>query len=229
VTASYIQLPADDSGKKVQSWDNLIGGNQVHTQAMTVVDSSGAEYNLADATVQSAMAADLVSIAANTGNLPADPASDSGVAASILAITQAEDDAHASADVGVMALAVRKDVSAALAGTDGDYHPLETDSRGQLHTAMPKAGTSTDVSLASSASSAQLLAANTARTGLYLTNTDANDVYVYFGTTATASKFSVRLGYLDTFVMPAPIYTGRIDAIWSADGSGSLIGTELAN
>lgn len=27
--------------------------------------------------------------------------------------------------------------------------------------------------------------------------------------------------------MPQPIYTGRIDAIWSTDGSGSLIGSEL--
>lgn len=150
-----------------------------------------------------------------------------GVAATSLG--KREDDAHNTLDTGVLMLAVRTDVSTQRAGTDGDYSVLETDSRGQLHVAMPKAATSTDVSLASSNITAQVIAANTARVGMYLTNTDANDVYIYFGTTATASKFSVRLGYLDTLIMPGPIYTGRIDAIWAADGSGSLIGTELAN
>lgn len=141
---------------------------------------------------------------------------------------KAEDAVHASGDTGVMALAVQSNVSASTAAT-GDYHTLQTDSRGQLHTGIPHASTSTDISLASAATSAQVIAANTARTGLYLTNTDVNDCHIYFGTTATTVKFSVRLGYLDTFIMPAPIWTGRIDAIWAVDGSGSLIGSELAN
>lgn len=83
-------------------------------------------------------------------------------------------------------------------------------------------------SLASSASSAQLLASNTARKGLLLTNTDANPVYIKYGTTASATSFTVKIpgngGYWE---MPRPVYTGRIDAIWAADGSGSLYATEL--
>lgn len=47
---------------------------------------------------------------------------------------KAEDAAHSSGDRGVMALAVRKDVAAALAGSDGDYIPLVTDAKGALHT-----------------------------------------------------------------------------------------------
>lgn len=86
---------------------------------------------------------------------------------------------------------------------------------------------STDVSLASSASSAQLLAANANRKGLLLTNTDANAVYLYYGTTATATKFTVKIPADGYWEMPRPIYTGRIDVVWSADGSGSLIGSEL--
>lgn len=86
---------------------------------------------------------------------------------------------------------------------------------------------STDVSLASSASSAQLLAANASRSGLLLNNTDANAVYLYYGTTATASKFTVKIPADAYWEMPQPIYTGRIDVIWAADGSGSLIGSEL--
>ena len=139
-----------------------------------------------------------------------------------------EDAVFASGDTGVMALAVQSNVSSATAA-DGDYHPLLTDSRGQLHVAVSKAATSTDVARASLATSAQVLAANTARTGLYVTNTDANACYIYFGTTATTTKFTVRLATNERFVMTAPIWTGRIDAIWDADGAGSLIGSELAN
>ena len=46
---------------------------------------------------------------------------------------KAEDAVHSSGDVGVMSLSVRKDVSAALAGTDGDYAPLLTGADGRLH------------------------------------------------------------------------------------------------
>ncbi len=44
-----------------------------------------------------------------------------------------EDAAHTTGDTGTMALAVRKDTAAALAGTDGDYTPLITDANGALH------------------------------------------------------------------------------------------------
>lgn len=46
---------------------------------------------------------------------------------------KAEDAAHSSGDVGVMALSVRQDTAAALAGTDADYQPLITDASGRLH------------------------------------------------------------------------------------------------
>lgn len=97
---------------------------------------------------------------------------------------------------------------------------------------MPVGGyqttTTVDVALASAATSAQVLAANAARKGLFLTNTDANTVYIYYGTTATAAKFTVSLAQNGYWEMPWPIWTGRIDAIWAVDGSGSLIGSELS-
>ncbi len=43
-----------------------------------------------------------------------------------------EDAAHASGDVGVMALSVRNDTLAALGGTDGDYAPLQVNATGAL-------------------------------------------------------------------------------------------------
>lgn len=45
---------------------------------------------------------------------------------------KAEDAAHASGDVGVMALAVRKDVAVATAAAADDYVPLQTDAEGRL-------------------------------------------------------------------------------------------------
>lgn len=53
-----------------------------------------------------------------------------GTAASNLG--KAEDAAHVTGDVGVMALAVRRDTSAASSGTTGDYEPLSTDATGKL-------------------------------------------------------------------------------------------------
>jgi len=47
---------------------------------------------------------------------------------------KAEDAAHASGDTGVMALAVRTDTAAALAGTTGDYTAVQTDALGALRT-----------------------------------------------------------------------------------------------
>lgn len=57
---------------------------------------------------------------------------------------KAEDAAHTSGDVGVMALGVRKDTAAALAGTDGDYQPAIYDANGRLHV-VNSAGVGGDV------------------------------------------------------------------------------------
>ena len=49
-------------------------------------------------------------------------------------ITQyAEDAVHSSGDDGIMSLAVRNDTLAALAGTDGDYAPLQVNADGALY------------------------------------------------------------------------------------------------
>lgn len=87
--------------------------------------------------------------------------------------------------------------------------------------------TATLTALASSTASAQLLASTAGRRGLILYNTDANAVLIKYGTTAAATSFTVRIDPDGYWEMPLPIYTGRIDAIWEADGTGSLYATEL--
>lgn len=94
-------------------------------------------------------------------------------------------------------------------------------------TVLQSASSASITALASAATSAQLLAANAARKGLILNNTDANAVLVKYGTTASATSFTVRITQNGYWEMPYPIYTGRIDAIWEVDGSGSLYATEL--
>lgn len=54
---------------------------------------------------------------------------------------KAEDAAHTSGDVGVMALAVRFDAGGALATTDADYSPLQVDANGALRVTGGGGGT----------------------------------------------------------------------------------------
>lgn len=54
---------------------------------------------------------------------------------------KAEDAVHSTGDTGVMALAVRNDTLAALAGTDGDYAPLQVDASGGLYVESADLGT----------------------------------------------------------------------------------------
>lgn len=56
-------------------------------------------------------------------------------------LTKSEDAAHSSGDRGIQVFAVRKDTAAALAGTDGDYAPLEVDADGRLHVIDVNSGT----------------------------------------------------------------------------------------
>jgi hypothetical protein len=48
---------------------------------------------------------------------------------------KAEDTAHSSGDVGVMSLAVRNDTLATLAGSDGDYAPIQVNADGAVYVA----------------------------------------------------------------------------------------------
>ena len=55
------------------------------------------------------------------------------VAENLNELTKTEDVAHVSGDKGFQLLAVRNDTLAALAGTDGDYAPIQVDANGGLY------------------------------------------------------------------------------------------------
>lgn len=87
----------------------------------------------------------------------------------------------------------------------------------------------TTSSPASSTTSATLVAANVARKGLIIQNTDANALYIKFGATAVATDFSVKIPGNDGYweMLGPVVYTGIVDGIWAADGSGEAFITEL--
>jgi hypothetical protein len=155
-----------------------------------------------------------------------------------------EDDPHASTDVGQFVLAVRNDTPSALTSTNGDYSPIAVDQFGRILTAplpastnnigdvdvasLPNAATATLSNVATSTSSAQLLALNTSRKGAVIYNDSLAALYVKFGTSATSSSFTYYLAAGATLELPTSpgLYTGRIDGIL-ASSTGTARVTEL--
>lgn len=107
-------LPIDDAGGSL-TVDGAVTAN-AGTGTMTVTDDGS--FTLAANSGVDIGDVDVTSVVTGTG------ASNLG---------KAEDAAHSTGDVGVMSLVVRNDTLAALAGTDGDYAPLQVNASGALY------------------------------------------------------------------------------------------------
>jgi hypothetical protein len=91
------------------------------------------------------------------------------------------------------------------------------------------AATATLTNVNDTATSTTLLASNASRTGFMLMNDSTSILYVKFGTTASATSFTVKLAAGDYYeLVGAGCYTGRIDGIWSVDSTGAARLTELS-
>lgn len=93
---------------------------------------------------------------------------------------------------------------------------------------MSQSASSSVTSVSDSDSNQTLLSANLDRKGLILFNNSTAIAYVKFGATATSSDFTIRLVPYGTYDSNMPVYTGRIDAIWASNASGSMLITELS-
>lgn len=91
------------------------------------------------------------------------------------------------------------------------------------------AGTSTVTNVAASATSVTLVSANANRRALYIFNAGTSPLFVKLGTTATATtSFTYMIPVNGFWELPDdPIYTGRVDGIWSATGGSGANMTEL--
>lgn len=77
------------------------------------------------------------------------------------------------------------------------------------------------------ATNATLLDANASRKGFGIYNDSAQDLYIKFGATATTTSFSVKLQPAAYYELAGHgVYTGRIDGIWGANGTGAARVTE---
>ncbi len=137
-----------------------------------------------------------------------------GVAAGDLA--KAEDAVHASGDVGVMDLAVRQDAPTSMAAA-GDYHPKSVDAAGALWSRGRNPNTLANGQVATSTTSAELVATRAQRSNCTVKNLDASiTVWIGTGTVTTANGMELKAGESITLVTTAAI-NGR-----SASGTPTI-------
>lgn len=87
--------------------------------------------------------------------------------------------------------------------------------------------TATLANVSASATSVTLFSSNASARGRMVVNDSQYDCYVKFGTTASTTSYTVKLGAGGYYEFPEPVYTGRVDAIWTA-ASGAARTTETA-
>lgn len=136
---------------------------------------------------------------------------------------KAEDAAHASADVGVFALAVRNDNAAsAPTSANGDYSQFSVDGNGALFTRERPSQTPTVTRVVAATASTPLLAANAARRLATIFNESTSVLFVKFGATASATSYTVQVSAGGYYEVPG-FYSGAIDGIWSAANGAAQI------
>lgn len=99
---------------------------------------------------------------------------------------------------------------------------------GSLSVTDTKSSTATVTSVADTATSTTLLAANAARLGATIFNDSSALLYVRFGAgTASSTDYSVRV-YSNGYLHVPSSYTGAITGIWATDpGDGAARVTEF--
>lgn len=97
-----------------------------------------------------------------------------------------------------------------------------------LTTVLPTVNTTAAVtSVADTATSTTLLSSSADRKGFRIHNTSSAVLYVKYGTTASATDFTARLGQHD--YLEENFYSGRVDGIWASDpGDGAALVTSLS-
>ena len=88
---------------------------------------------------------------------------------------------------------------------------------------LNEARTATVTSVASSASSVNLLDAERGRVGASIFNKSNSRLYIKFGTTASASDFSVMLEPYALYELPDYYRNGRVDGIWTSVHGAALV------
>ena len=88
------------------------------------------------------------------------------------------------------------------------------------HQRVTQGGANATVSqVASSATVVTLMASNALRRGLCVFNDSSSVLYIKFGSSASATSYTVKLDAGGYYEMPANLYSGAVTGIWvSANG-----------
>ncbi|HET8685109.1 MAG TPA: hypothetical protein VFM18_00430 [Methanosarcina sp.] len=81
--------------------------------------------------------------------------------------------------------------------------------------------------VASSATSVQLLGTNTNRRNYVINNSATTPLYISFGTSASTTSYSISLQPGDSYESNLVVFTGQINGIWSGSPTGNANITEL--
>jgi hypothetical protein len=121
---------------------------------------------------------------------------------------KAEDAAHTSGDVGVMALVVRSDAGGTLVSLDGDYSPLQVDAAGALRVTGGGGGTQYVEDTASAGGETMTLA-GVVRQDAITTSTSADGDYAYLKVTAEGRLYTSA--NIDTPIAAGDNNIGNVD------------------
>lgn len=80
--------------------------------------------------------------------------------------------------------------------------------------------------LTSTGASQTLFSADPNRTGgqIFFDTGTSDTIVIKFGATASGSDFDLRLTGNSLYILPSPVYRGRIDVIWDSGSSGIIRG-----
>lgn len=135
---------------------------------------------------------------------------------------KAEDAVAGSGDVGVMALAVRRDAKGANAA-DGDYASLLVDDVGYLKTNQRPGATGATTVVAVAAASVALAAASGLRRGVTVHNRGPGPLYINVGAAALVTNYKLNVGDNKTFDQAAG---AAVNGISNAAGASAVVITE---
>jgi hypothetical protein len=126
----------------------------------------------------------------------------------VASLKKIEDAAHVSGDAGVMALVVRSDAGGSLAGSDGDYAPLQVNAAGELRvsssSSVPNSAVLATTKTVTTTSGALLASQLSSRKRLLIENLGQKTVFVGPSGVSDVNGFRVSPGsVLDLDLGPA--------------------------
>lgn len=111
-------------------------------------------------------------------------------------------------------------------GTINSTNKWIVDSDGAANVIQTGKTTATLTNVTSAATSTSLLASNSAAHARMVFNDSTAILYLKFGTTASATSYTVQIPPGGYYEFPQPLYKGAVDGIWSAANGAARL-TEM--